>query len=181
MTVFLCYSTLLHVMLDSNALDHVCDHMLGHRIRKAVDSKHIHLSITHVQTDEINPAPPATRECIRKLINDGYIKIVPTNGVIAGTDQPSKKPFIGSRFNMARFTSEKEANLLQNKMKINIKSSMKNSGDILILYTAIKQRMDFLVTDDKDVKKILDSFKQDVTTGLQVIDSKTFDHMLPLV
>jgi hypothetical protein len=82
---------------------------------------------------------------------------------------------------MAYFTSEKEANLLQNKMKINIKSPMKNSADILILYTAIKQRIDYLVTDDKDIKKILDSFKQDIITGLQVIDSKTFDRMLPLV
>jgi hypothetical protein len=58
---------------------------------------------------------------------------------------------------------------------------MKNSADILILYTAIKQRIDYLVTDDKDIKKILDSFKQDIITGLQVIDSKTFDRMLPLV
>jgi hypothetical protein len=82
---------------------------------------------------------------------------------------------------MAYFTSEKQASLLQNKMKINIKSPMKNSADILILYTAIKQRIDYLITDDKDIKKILDSFKQDIITGLQVIDSKRFDRMLPLV
>jgi hypothetical protein len=121
-----------------------------------------------------------TRECICKLISDVYIKIIPTNGAIAGTDQPSRKGFIASRFDMAYFTSEKEASLLK-KMKINIKSPMKNSADILILYTAIKQRIDYLITDDKDIKKILDSFKQDIITGLQVIDSKAFDRMLPLV
>jgi hypothetical protein len=168
-------------MLDSNALAHICEQMLHRRIRKAVDGKHIQLSITHVQTDEINRALPETRECICKLISDGYIKIIPTNGAIAGTDEPSRKGFIASRLNMAYLTSEKEANLLQNKMKINMKSPMKNSADILILHTAIKQRIDYLVTDDKDLKKILDSFKQDIITGLQVIDSKAFDRMLTLV
>jgi hypothetical protein len=154
--------------------------MLGRRIRKAVDSKHIHLSITHVQRDEINRGPPANREYIYKLINDGYIKIVPTNGAIVGTDQSSKKGFIGSKVGMARFTSDEEANLLRDKIKIGSKSPMKNSADILILYTAIKQRMDFLVTDDQHIKRMLESFKQDITTGLQVIDKKAFDCMLPL-
>jgi hypothetical protein len=154
--------------------------MLGRRIRKAVDSKHIHLSITHVQRDEINCGPPANREYIYKLINDGYIKIVPTNGAIVGTDQSSKKGFIGSKVGMARFTSDEEANLLRNKIKIGSKSPMKNSADILILYTAIKQRMDFLVTDDQHIKRMLESFKQDITTGLQVIDKEAFDCMLPL-
>jgi predicted nucleic acid-binding protein len=82
---------------------------------------------------------------------------------------------------MAYLTSEKEANSLQNKMKANMKRSMKNSADILILHTAIKQQIDYLVTDDKDIKKILDSFKQDIITHLQVIDSSAFDRMLPLV
>jgi hypothetical protein len=127
--------------------------MLGRRIRKAVDSKHIHLSITHVQRDEINRGPPANREYIYKLINDGYIKIVPTNGAIVGTDQSSKKGFIGSKVGMARITSDEEANLLRNKMKVGSKSPMKNSADILILYTAIKQRMDFLVTMTSTLKE----------------------------
>jgi hypothetical protein len=167
-------------MLDTNALDHICDHMLGPRIRKAIDNKHIHLSITHVQRDEINRGPPANRVYIYKLINHGYIKIVPTNGAIVGTDQLSKKGFIGSKVGMARFTSDEEAHLLQNKMKVGSKNPMKNSADILILYTAIKQRMDFLVTGDQVIKRMLDSFKQDITTGLQVIDNTAFEHTLPL-
>jgi hypothetical protein len=151
------------------------------RIRKVVDNNHIQLSITLVQTDEINRALPETRECICQLISEGYIKIIPTNGAITGTDEPSRKGFIASRINMAYLTSEKEANSLQNKMKANMKSSMKNSADILILHTAIKQQIDYLVTDDKDIKKILGSFKQDIITHLQVIDSSAFDRMLPLV
>src|SRR5919108_2891759 len=167
------------MMLDSNALDHICDHMLDRRIRKAVDSKHIHLAITHVQTDEVNRASPATRECVCKLISEGYIKIIPTNGAITGTDQPSKKEFIGSKLGMARFSSDEEANLLQKKMKVHSKSLMKNSADILILFTAIKQQMDFLVTNDKSIKKILDSFNQEIATDLQVIDNTAFERMLP--
>jgi hypothetical protein len=54
---------------------------------------------------------------------------------------------------MTYFTSEKEANLLQNKRKINIKSPMKNSADILIVYTAIRQQLDYLITDDKKTLK----------------------------
>ena len=91
------------------------------------------------------------------------------------------KGFIASRINMAYLTTEKGANSLQNKMKANMKSSMKNSADISILHTAIKQQIDYLVTEDKEIKKILDSFKLDIITYLQVIDSNAFVRMLPLV
>ena len=55
---------------------------------------------------------------------------------------------------------------------------LKYSAALLTLYTVIKEKMDYLVTEDKRFKESLQSFKTKRDTKVQIIDNEGFKKLL---
>ena len=70
---------------------------------------------------------------------------------------------------MAKVVSDNDAQLLEALTKVNSKLPLKNKADLLIIYTAIKENIDFLVTDDiDDFEKPLELFRKERGTKLEL-------------
>ena len=98
--------------------------------------------------------------------------------MVVGSDRPTKKGFGGSRINHCRILDDQDVQLLEELRQVNMQNPLKNSGDILTLYTAIKENIDYLVTKDTRFKKSLELFKVKKDTMLQVIDHEGFKGLL---
>ena len=61
---------------------------------------------------------------------------------------------------MSGLADNKDIEILRQCEKINSKNPMKNAADLVILYTAIEEKMDYLVTGNTDdFRKCLELFK----------------------
>ena len=137
-------------MVDTNTLDYI----YTNKIRlipklKNFSKKHIHLYITHIQQDEINKMNDVYKKsCINKIISIIGIKRVPTSCTIIGIDEPSKHGFIGSNIGMCEFVDDVDLPILKKFQKYTTSNPIGNTADLTILYTAIKKKIDYLITND---------------------------------
>jgi hypothetical protein len=91
----------------------------------------------------------------------------------------SEKGYNGSRVDCARVASEEDMHLLETLTKVNMIRPHKNRADLLTFYTAIKEDMDFLVTENiDDIEKPLKLFKMERGTKLQLRNITDFEKML---
>jgi hypothetical protein len=68
-----------------------------------------------------------------------------TSAAAVALDKLGESGFNGSRVGMSKVVSDDDAKLLGALKKISIKHPRKNEADLLTIYTAIKENMDFLV------------------------------------
>jgi hypothetical protein len=118
------------------------------------------LFATDVQKQEIEGIPNSTRrQGIKRIAEEMQIRFIKTSTAVVALDQQSKKGFRGSRVGEARVVSDDDSQLLETLTKVNIKHPLKNTADLLIFYTAVKENMDYLVTGNTDdFKKPLGTF-----------------------
>jgi hypothetical protein len=89
------------------------------------------------------------------------------------------KSYNGSRVVCARVASEEDIHLLGILTKVNMIRPLKNRVDLLTFYTAIKEDMDFLVTENiDDFEKPLKLFKMEKGTKLQLRNITDFEKLL---
>jgi hypothetical protein len=167
-------------MLDSNTFDYIYDNGLTSKVQNAIDNGKLQLFATDVQKQEIEKIPNDTRkQAIRQTAEEIRVEFKETSGVVVALDQPGKKGFNGSRVDHARIASDEDIQLLETLTKVNMKYPLKNSADLLIFYTAIKENMDYLVTENTDdFKKPLELFKRERNTKLQIIHSTDLQKLL---
>jgi rRNA-processing protein FCF1 len=137
-------------MLDTNTLDYIYDNKT-HLVPKLTNlsKKYIHLYITHVQQDEINKmTDDYKKSCINKIISVIGIRRVFTSSAIIGIDEPSKHGFIGSNIGMYELVDDADLSILEKLQKYTVSNPMGNTADLIILYTAIKKKMHYLITDN---------------------------------
>ena len=158
-------------MLDTNTLDYI----YGYKIRlipklKNFSKKDIHLYITLIQQDEINKMDNEYRKsCINKIISIIGIKRVPTSCTIIGIGEPSKHGFIGSNIGMSEFIDDVDLSILEKFRKYTPSNPMGNAADLTILYTAIKKKMDYLITDNtSDFEPILKELSKFIPNYLEL-------------
>jgi hypothetical protein len=137
---------LYSIMLDSNSFDYIYDSKLTENVRKAVDDGKIELFATDEQEQEIEKIGDNARKLgIKQMAEKMQATFLGTSAAAVGLDKLGKRGFNGSRVGMSKVVSDDDAKLLGALKKVNIKHPLKNEADLLTIYTAIKENMDFLV------------------------------------
>ena len=159
-------------MLDTNTLDYIYDNKINlvSKLRNLA-KKHIHLYITHIQQDEINKMTDNYKKsCINKIISNIGIRRILTSSAIIGINEPSKHGFIGSNIGigMYEFVDDIDLPILEKLHKYTISNPMGNASDLSIIYTAIKKKMNYLITDDNHFGPLLQKISKFMSNDLQV-------------
>jgi hypothetical protein len=167
-------------MLDSNAFDYIYDKKLTEKVRKAVDDGKVKLFATVAQRQEIAKISDSTRrQGLEQTSEKIKVTLLETSAAVVGLDKPGKKGFNGSGVGMAKAVSDDDAQLLESLTKLNSKHPLKNEADLLIFYTAIKENMDFLVTDNRDdFEKPLELFKKERSMRLELRSNRDIKDFL---
>ena len=154
-------------MLDTNTLDYIYTHqiLLVSKL-KSFSKKHIHLYITHVQQDEINKMKDISKKsCINKIISIIGIKRVLTASTVIGIDENKR----GSSIDMYELVDDIDLHVLEKLQKHTHSNPMGNTADLSILYTAVKKKMDYLITDDtSDFEPMLKEMSKFIPNYLQL-------------
>jgi rRNA-processing protein FCF1 len=166
-------------MLDSNAFDYIHDNKLTDKVRKAVNDGKVKLFTTDVQKQEIEKISNSTRkQGLTQTSEEIQVIFIATSGAVLGSDQEGKSGFGGSRVDQSRVIGDREAQLAETITRRGIRRQLKNSADVLTLFTAIKENMDCLVTNDADFEKSLNVLKMEIDTELRIIDYEYFRKLL---
>jgi hypothetical protein len=165
------------IMLDTNTLDYIYTNKTRVVPKlKNFYKKHINLYITFVQQDEINKIRDISKKsCINKIISIVGIKRVFTSSTIIGTNKPRKYGFIDSNIDMYELVvDDTDVDILEKLQKPTLSNPMSNTADLLILYTAVKKKMDYLITDNtSDFEPMLQKMSKFIPNYLKV--KKNYD------
>jgi hypothetical protein len=168
-------------MLDTNTLDYIYDNKINlvSKLRNLA-KKHIHLYITHIQQDEINKMTDNYKKsCINKIIsNIGIRRILTSTSSIIDVNEPNKHRFIGSNIGMSEFVNDINLPILEKLHKYTVSNPMGNVADLSILYTAIKKKMHYLITDNtSDFEPMLKEISKSIPNYLQVQKNYYLDYL----
>ena len=167
------------IMLDTNTLDYIYTNKT--RIvpkLKNFYKKHINLYITFVQQDEINKIRDISKKsCINKIISIIGIKRVIASTII-GINKSRKYGFIDSNIDMYELVvDDTDVGILEKLQKPTLSNPMSNTADLLILYTAVKKKMDYLITDNtSDFESMLQKISIFIPNYLQLRRNRDLDY-----
>jgi len=134
-------------MLDTNAFDEIYDNRLGDELKLAVDAGRIRFFMTHIQQDEIAKMRDSNKRTYsQNAITSIPVEIIASSAGVFGTNKRTKHGFEGSRVGGFRFSGDTE--LLDSLKSTNSKNPMGKDADLLIAYTAVKENMNYLVTEN---------------------------------
>lgn len=167
-------------MLDTNTLDYIYTNntQLVPKL-KNFSKKYIHLYITHIQQDEINKIRNISkRSCINKIISIIGIKRIFTASTIIGTSKSTNKHgFMGSPIDMYELIDDIDLDILKKFQKSSTSNPMSNTADLSILYTAVKKKMDYLITDNtSDFEFMLQKISKFIPNHLQLRKNHDLDY-----
>ena len=159
-------------MLDTNTLDYIYTHntQLVPKL-KNFSKKDIHLYITHIQQDEINKIRNISkRNCINKIISIIGIKRIFTASTIIGTGKSiNKHGIMDSEIDMYDLVDVNDLDILKKFQKSTASNPISNIADLSILYTAVKKKMDYLITDNtSDFESMLQKMSIFIPNYLQL-------------
>jgi hypothetical protein len=158
-------------MLDTNTLDYIYDEKikLVPKLRNLA-KKQIHLYITNIQQDEINKMTDNNKKnCINKIISNIGIRRILTSSALRGITEPSKPELIGSNISIYEFVHDIDLPILEKLHKYTGSNPIGNAADLSILYTAIKKKMHYLITDNtSDFGPMLKEMSKYIPNYLQV-------------
>ncbi|HJT85514.1 MAG TPA: hypothetical protein VJ697_13620 [Nitrososphaeraceae archaeon] len=137
-------------MLDTNTLDYIYTNqrLLVPKLKK-YSKYHTNLYITHIQQNEINKIKDITKiDCINKIISIIGIKRIITS-TIMDIDEPSKYEFNDSNIGLYEIVDDSDdSHILRILQRNTCVNPIGNLADLLILYTAVKKKMNYLITDN---------------------------------
>lgn len=159
------------IMLDTNTLDYIYTNKTRVVPKlKNFYKKQINLYITYVQQEEINKIRDISKKsCINKIISITGIKRVLTASTIIGTNKSRKHGFIDSNIDMYELVDDTDVDILGKLQKLTLSNPISNNADLLILYTAVKKKMDYLITDNtSDFEPMLQKMSKFIPNYLKV-------------
>ena len=163
---------MISFMLDTNTLDYVFDHDLLEKLSLIVESKRIQLIICRVQMDEIEKITEHSKKQYIELIP--YEKIPVSVGWI-GVEDRFNRGFLAPRVGWVNLVDEGDAKIInQYRRKRTDTHPVGNEGDLSIVFTAVKQKLNYLVSNDMEVKRLHQKLKADFHSDLNFIDNETF-------
>jgi flagellar biosynthesis protein FlhB len=168
-------------MLDTNTLDYIYMNNI-HLVPKLKNfsKKHIHLYITHVQQEEINKIRNTSkRNCINKIISIIGIKRIFTTSTIVDTNKSTNKHgFMGSSIDIYELVDDSNLDILKKFQQSITSNPSSNMADLSILYTAIKKKMDYLITDNtSDFESMLQKMSIFIPNYLQLRRNCDLDYI----
>lgn len=158
-------------MLDTNTLDYIFNNR-SRLAPKLIDlSKKIaNFYITRVQLEEIDKITEISKKnCINKILVQMGTRTILTSKLAIKDDNVSQFEFIESEifFDDIR-RNHIDKNLLKKLYEFNPIHDA-NFADLLILYTAVKNKMDYLITDNfSDFRPLLQKMLVILPTCLQL-------------
>jgi hypothetical protein len=167
-------------MFDSNTFDYIYNNDLTNRVQKAVGNGSLQLFATDVQEQEIDGILDETK---KRIIGKLPVRFIATSTAVAALNQP-QTGLSGSRVDKSKVISDEDKKLLKklkeikNELQPKSVDPLKDIGDILTLFTAIEENMDFIVTNDADFKRFLERFKKGRDTKIQIMDHEGFRRLL---
>jgi len=159
------------IMLDTNTLDYIYTNKTRVVPKlKNFYKKQINLYITYIQQDEVNKIRDISKKnCINKIISITGIKRVLTASTIIGINKSRKYGFIDSKIDMYELVDDTDVDILEKIQKPTLSNPMSNTADLLILYTAVKKKMDYLITDNtSDFEPMLQKISKFIPNYLKV-------------
>ena len=157
-------------MLDTNTLDYI---YTNHRILvpqlKKYSKHYTNLYITTIQQHEINKIKDITKKnCINKIISIIGIKRILTS--IMDIDELGKYEFNDSNIGLYELVDNSDDSYILRKLQRNRRiNPTSNFADLSILYTAVKKKMDYLITDNiSDFEPMLKEMSKFIPNYLQV-------------
>jgi hypothetical protein len=166
--------------LDSNTFDHIYVEDLTNKVQNAIKNGKLQLFATDVQEQEIEAISDNTK---KQKIGEIPVRFIDTSDVVGALDQ-LQKGFSGSRVDKSKVISDEDKRLLKklkeikNELQPKSIDPLKDVGDVLTLFTAIEENMDFIVTNDADFKRFLERFKIERGTILQLKNHEEFKKLL---
>ena len=118
------------------------------------------------------------KSCINKIISIIGIKRIFTASTIIGTSKSTNKHrFMGSPIDMYELIDDIDLDILKKFQKSSTSNPMSNTADLSILYTAIKKKMDYLITDNtSDFESILQKMSIFIPNYLQLKRNSDLDY-----
>jgi rRNA-processing protein FCF1 len=149
-------------MLDTNVLHYIYDNDLSWQIDWFIRNRPVGLYITYVQLAEAKgiislSSDSIMRKCslVQTILAIG-VGLIPTSSGIVGTDKESRRGYKGSQVGTFKIISDHIAEELTKHQGSKDSNPIgKNTADLIILQTAIDENMDYIVTDDRNMKNLL--------------------------
>jgi rRNA-processing protein FCF1 len=164
-------------MLDTNVLDYIYDNDLSWQINWFIRNGNVSFYITYVQIAETEGIIALSSDSIirkHSLIHTILaidVKLIPMASSVAGTIKQSRRGYKVPQVGTFKVTSDNvAAELRKYQGSKNSNPIGRNEADLEILHTAIDEDMDFVVTNDKNMKKLLPKLRLK-PTRLKVIDN----------
>ncbi len=166
----------IKIMLDTNSYDFLHDNNLIEKFNTLVEKKVIENYGTHVQADEIEKISKPEKKNLIKQIS---CKFVPSSVGFVGVDYQSKRGFDGSKVGGFKIVDNEGSEIID-KIKTPPTSThhLGNTADIAIVYTAIKESLEYLISDNDDIFKIFEKLSEKINTNLKVITNQQFQILI---
>lgn len=163
---------MLKIMLDTNAFDFIFENNLINNFNNLVEKQKIQNFSTYVQSDEIEKISDDNKKNKLKTISCQFI---PSHVGFVGIDYESKRGFNGSRVDGFRVVGEEDSKIIDQVKKSPTESHpLGNSADIAISFSAIKENLDYLISDNDDLIKVFEKIKSQMNTKTRVISNQNF-------
>lgn len=162
-------------MLDTNTFDYLYDNNLIDTIIDLINSEKISLSICQVQRDELDAI---TDQIKRSEINRIPVVEIPCSIGFIGPAGRWTRGFIGSEIGSFRLVNDDVKDLVEPfKRRSTETHPSGNIGDLTIVYTALAEYFDCLISNDIEVRTIFEGLHS-ISSETQFLDNQSFGESL---
>jgi len=166
-------------MPDTNTFDYLYDRNLVNKITELIHEKILSLIICQVQIDELEAIPSGTKK--------QSIESIPKNKIPSsiGWTAPSERynrGYEGPRTNWVKIVSDDDAEIVNKFRRFPTDTHpVGNTADLAIVYTAIKEEMNYLISNDGEVKSLHNSLTSEFNSSLKFLDNSSFEEFLETI
>jgi len=162
----------LKIMLDTNSYDFIYENKLTEKFNQLIEKGEIENFGTHVQVDEIKKISDQKRKNHLKKIS---CKLIPSEVGFIGVDYESQRGFNGAKIGGYKIVGNED-----NEIITAVKTSptqthpLGNSADITIVFTSMKNSLDFLISDNDDIHKIFNKMNKKMNSNVKILTNDEF-------
>lgn len=166
-------------MLDTNTFDFLYENKLLEKLSNLIKKTTFSIVICRVQMDEIEKISEPEK---KKIIQSISVEKIPTWIGWVGVEDRYNRGYLAPRVDWFKAVNDEDA-VIVNKYRRGRTPThpVGNEGDLAIVYTAIKEGMDYLVSDDKEIIRVYDGLKSDFNSDLKFLDNTSFVKMFDII
>ena len=164
------------IMPDTNTFDFLYDNNQINKLIELIEKGNITLVICQVQSDEIDKIGDETKKNALEKIP--WEKIPSSIGWV-GVEDRYNRGYLAPKVNGVKTVSVDDAKIVNKYRRGRTETHpVGNEGDLAIVFTAIKEGMDYLISDDEEVSRVYEGLKVDYNSNLEFLDNQTFVNQL---